>query len=173
MALKIPRDRNCYILKKGDTLPVAITTPMAAQGWLGGQGVMWQDSPSEDFLVTYSDGSFGGFFFWGSNEPSDVYTSITGNQPRYGFGTLAFGSWVIATSTYERYTYLSRQGGPLVPITYAPDDRLRFSLRGYFTSEDEFTLSGDPRAPNLSYVGNVAQPPNLNNGWYLTVHTNM
>lgn len=171
--LQFPRDRDCYILLKGDTFPVSISNLMVTQGWFGGQGVAWVDSAKDEFAVSYSDGLFGGFFFWGSNEPSDQYTAITGHQPLYGFGTLALGSWVVATKTFERYTYLSRQGGPLVPIVYSPQDRLRFSLRGYWTKEDEWALSGDPRGPNTNLCGVVVQPPTPDNNQYLTLQTTL
>ena len=167
------RDRDCIILKKGDSLPVSITSAMAAGGWPGGQGVQWVDSPKDIFLVNYSDGPFGGFIFYGSTEPSDKFPSTVGQQLVYGYSVLAFGSWVVATSTYERYTYASRQAGPLVPITYQPQDRLRFSLRGYWTKEDEWTLSGDPRAPNNLFCAITVQVPSAETNHYLTLQTIM
>jgi hypothetical protein len=171
--LQFPRDRDCYVLVKGDTFPVSISSLMLTQGWQGGQGVGWVDSLKDEFLVSFSDGLFGGFFFWGSNESSDQYTAITGQQPVYGYGVLALGGWVVSTRTYERYTYASRQAGPLVPLVYSPQDRLRFSLRGYFTKEDEWTLSGDPRAPNGWLCGIVSQTPTVDNNHYITLQTTL
>jgi len=170
---QFPRDRDCYVLNKGDTFPVLISAAMASGGWQGGQGVRWIDSPKDEFAVTYSDGTFGGFFFWGSNEPSDQFTSITGQQPVYGYGVVGMGSWVVSTRTFEQYTYASRQAGPLVPISYSPQDRLRFSLRGYWTKEDEWTLSGDPRAPNGNFCGIVVHVPSADNNFYITVQTTL
>src|SRR6478609_9568590 len=121
----------------------------------------------------YSDGLYGGFFLWGSNESSDQYVSFFKNQIEYGFGVLCLGGWLISTLTYERYTYASRISGPLVPIQYVEGQRLRFSLRGYFTTEDEWTLSGDPRAPNGYYIGSVTQSPKYLNDSYLGVQTSI
>jgi hypothetical protein len=124
-------------------------------------------------LVTYSDGEPGGFILWGSNEISDQFTSMTRNQPFYRVSTMAVGSWLIMTSTYERYTYASRTAGPLVPLAYNASDRLRFSLRGFWTVEDEWTLSADPRAPNTNYTGLVVQAPTAVTEDYLTVQTTL
>jgi hypothetical protein len=171
--LQYPRDRDCHVLVKGDTFPVSISNSMLTQGWQGGQGVAWANSLKDEFSVSFSDGMFGGFFFWGPNESSDQYTAITGQQPLYGYGVLAMGGWLVSTRTYERYTYASRQAGPLVPITYSPQDRLRFSLRGYWTVEDEWNLSGDSRAPNGNFCGIVAQAPLVDNNYYLTLQTTL
>ena len=72
------------------------------------------------------------------------------------------------------YTYASRMGpGPLVPIVYNESDRLLFSLRGLWTKEDEWSLSGDPRAPNRFYVGYVIESPAVYNNNYLMFQTTM
>ncbi len=165
------RTRNCVILYKGDTFTVSINATLATLGWLGGQGVTWAAATKDDFLVAPTDGGPGGFLLWGSDEPSDQYTAQTQNQPLYRFAVMGVGGWIFMTSTYERYTYASRQAGPLVPITYTENDRLMFSLRGYWTNEDEWTLSGDPRAPNENVVGFVVQKPTAVTDQYLTVQT--
>jgi len=170
---EIFRTRDCVVFFKGDAYTVAISPQMKQGGWAGGQAVMWQDSPLDEFRVTYSDGLYGGFFLWGSNESSDQYVSFFKNQIEYGFGVLCLGGWLISTLTYERYTYASRISGPLVPIQYVEGQRLRFSLRGYFTTEDEWTLSGDPRAPNGYYIGSVTQSPKSLNDSYLGVQTSI
>jgi len=78
------------------------------------------------------------------------------------------------TSGYEKYTYASRVGpGPLVSISYVPSDRLVFSLRGLWTKEDEWSLSGDPRAPNDYYIGFVAQKPVHERNDYLTIQVSI
>jgi hypothetical protein len=87
---------------------------------------------------------------------------------------LGAGGWLISTLAYEKYTYLSRMGpGPLVPIEYHASDRLVFSLRGYWTTEDEWTLSGDPRAPNNYYIGFVAQAPSAATSGYMTIQVSI
>lgn len=171
---EFPRERDVYTLFRGDSYTVSVSAAMQAAGWQGGQGVQWTDSAAHDeFLVTYSDGLYGGFLLWGANESSDEYTSLTGNQPLYGFGTLCTGGWIIATRTFERYTYASRQTGPLVENVYIVGERLLFSLNGWFSREDEFTLSADPRAPNGYYVGSVIQAPSVDNNYYITIQTSL
>lgn len=164
------RTRNCVVLLKGDTYPVTVNANMATNGWQGGQGIQWVASTKDEFLVTYSDGLYAGFALWGSDEPSDEFTAMTRNQPAYQFTTAGAGGWIIMTTTYEKYTWQSRQVGPLVPITYNASDRLVFSLRGYWSVEDEWSLSGDPRAPNNYFIGFVVQSPV--NG-YLTIQVSI
>lgn len=168
-----PRDRDCYVLFKGDAYAVAVSQAMKTQGWQGGQGVKWIDSPRDEFLTTFSDGLYGGFMLWGSNEDSDTYASLTGNQPEYGFGVLCAGGWLISTRTFERYTWASRQVGPLVPLNYIVGERVRFSLRGYWTKEDEWSLSGDPRGSNGYFIGSVVQAPSADNNFYITLQTSI
>jgi hypothetical protein len=171
---QIFRTRDVVVFVKSKTIPVMISPAMAAGGWPGGQGVQWIDDPNNDtFLVTYSSGQYGGFLLWGSNEPSDQYVAYYKNQPTYNFAVMAIGSWVVSTTTFEQYTYASRIAGPpYVPNVFIPGNKLRFSLRGYFTPEDEWTLSGDPRAPNNLFVARVIQPPNPNiNSNYLEIQS--
>lgn len=174
MTMALPRNRDVIVLFKGDAYPVTISSEMAAGGWPGGQGVKWAASDQDEFLVTYSDGLYAGFMLWGSNEISDQYTGMTQNQVVYRFGTCCAGGWQISTITYERYTWESRQGpGPLVEIDYHASDRLVFSLRGLWTTEDEFTLSHDPRAPNNYYIAFVSQVPSETTNWYMGVQTSI
>ena len=168
------RTRDVITLVKGTANPVMVDAAMIANGWPGGQAVTWTDSPNDEFLVTYSDGTYGGFLLWGSNESSDQWTAMTGQQVAYGYAILCSGAWVIMTSTYEKYTYASRHGGgPLVPNVYTVGQRLTFSLRGYFTPEDEWTLSGDPRAPNNYYIAYVVQPPSAATNNYITLQSSI
>jgi len=169
---EIFRTRDCVVFFKGDAYAVAVSPQMQQNGWAGGQAVMWDDSPLDEFRVTYSDGLYGGFFLWGSDESSDQYVSFFKNQIAYGFGVLCLGGWLISTTTYEKYTYASRTGGgPLVPIVYTEGVRVRFSLRGYFTTEDEWTPSGHAGAPNNFYVGSITQSPKASNSFYLGIQT--
>lgn len=172
--MELVRYRDVVTLVKGQTFPVGLSTRLLQSGWAGGQGVMWIDSPYDIFVVDYSDGTPNGFLLWGSNEPADQFSAYTQNQPTYDFAVLCYGSWLISTSSYEKYTYASRLAGPpFVPITYNPSDRLLFSLRGLWTKEDEWALSGDPRAPNRFFVGYVTEAPGPNNNQYLTFQTTM
>jgi hypothetical protein len=168
-----PRNRECVTLFRGDAYFCEVSDALAASGWHGGQGVQWSADPADGFFVTNSDGYYAGFMLWGSDESGDDHTAMTRNQIYYKFGTLCAGGWLIMTTSVERYTWASRQIGPLVEITYAESDRLVFSLRGYWTKEDEFTLSGDPRAPNNYYIGFVVQVPSESNGHYMTIQTSI
>ncbi len=163
------RTRDVVVFVKSKTIPVVIDSRLQTGGWPGGQGATWLDDPNNDtFQVTYSDGRFGGFLLWGSNESSDQFVSFYKNQPTYRFAVMCVGPWVISTTTFEQYTYASRIAGPpYVPNVYTPGTKLRFSLRGYFTPEDEWTLSGDIRAPNNFFVARVIQPPvpSINNNY--------
>lgn len=168
------RTRDCVILSKGDAYPVSVSQAMAVGGWRGGQAVQWTPSTKDEFLVTYSDGLYAGFLLWGSDESSDQYTAMTRNMPAYQFAIIGAGGWMIMTTSYEQYTYASRIGpGPLVPIVYHASDRLVFSLRGYWTNFDEWTASGDLRAPNDYFIGYVCQAPSAANGGYMTIQVSI
>lgn len=157
--MEVARSRDVVVLVKGDTIPVTVGETTALLGWSGGQGVRWTTPSKDEFTVELSDGVNFGFMLWGSDETADQYVSTTRNQAHYRFATVGVGGWHILTSTYERYTWASRQVGPLVPLTFVESDRLVFSLRGYWTTEDEWALSGDPRAPNDRFAGVVTQAP--------------
>ena len=176
LSTELFRTRDCVVFVKSETLPVSVDTGMITSGWTGGVGVTFAPITQDEILVTRSNGLGGGFMLWGSDESSDQYTSMTESQPYYGYATMGMGAWLIATVSFERYTYASRSGmGPLVPLLYSSSDRLLFSLRGYWTNEDEWSLSGDPRAPNDNVVGFVAQPPVVSPTgiFYLTVQTDL
>lgn len=168
-----PRNRDCVVLLKGDTYPVEVDAELAANGWIGGQGVQWTADPGDKFAVKRSDGLYMGFLLKGSNEDGDGYTSITGNQARYRIATACAGGWLILTRAFERYTWASRQVGPLVAINYQESDRLVFSNRGLWTNEDEWVLSGDPRAPNDYFIGFLVQVPSDANDWFITVQVSI
>lgn len=166
---EIFRTRDTVVFTKGVTWTVAANTAMVQGGWSGCQGVKWVNAPTDNFMVGYGDGVHGaGFALWGSDEDSDKLTALTGQQGGYGYVVLGAGGWILATRIFERYTYASRQAGPLVAINYAAKDLLYWSLRGLLTKEDEWTAAGDPRAPNTNSIGNVVQAPV--NG-FLTVQT--
>lgn len=170
---EIFRSRDCVVFVKGDSIPVTVDAAMLAGGWTGGQGVKWVDSSVDEFKATYADGDGNGYLIWGSDEASDQFTAMTGQFSYYKYGVMFFGGNVISTSSYERYTWASRQAGPLVPLVYTPSQKLYFSLRGLWTNEDEFTASADPRAPNTNVVGYVAQIPKPLNNNFLGIQTNL
>lgn len=170
---EIIRARDCIVFFKGDSYPVAVSDVMVQTGWPGGQGVMWAPGGTDLQKVTYSNGLYGGLLIWGSDEAGDDYASMTRSQPTYRYATLLAGGSLISTSTYERYTYASRVAGPpFVPITYAMNDPLYFSLRGYWTTEDEATLTGKPYAPCF-FTGFVAQLPKSSNRFFLGIQTSL
>lgn len=170
----IERSRDVIVLFKGATITVDVTDQDASEGWVGGQGFQWTPPSGDGLLATKSDGLYGGFALWGSNESSDEFVGSTRNQPIYKYVVLGAGGWLISTPNFEKYTYASRTGGgPLVPISYSASDRLVFSLRGLFTKEDEWTLSGDPRAPNLYYIGFVAQLATSARNGYMTIQVSI
>lgn len=167
------RTRDVIVFFKGQTFTVDVTEDSAAKGWKGGQGFQWAPPNGDQMIVEHSTGLYGGFALWGSDESSDQYTAMTRNQPTYKYVVLGSGGWLIATSVYEKYTYASRTGpGPLVPINYSASDRLVFSLRGLFTIEDEWSLSGDPRAPNSYFIAFVAKAPSSPDG-FMTIQVSI
>jgi len=171
--MEIPRTRDVVVLVSDLTIPVMIDSALASAGWPGGQGVTWAPSPDDNFVATFSDGTFGGFLLWGSNESSDQFSAYTGNQPTYRFGVACTGTWIIATSSYEKYTLQSRLLGPLVPNVYVVGQRLRFSNRGLLTPQDEWSIALDPRAPNDLLLASVIQIPSPSNNNYLMVQTSI
>ena len=172
---QLQRSSNCIVYFMGDNYTVTVSQDMVNGGWPGGQGVMWVDAPPgvDDRVVTYARGVYGGILLDGSDEAWNEYIATTGSQVCYRYATIVCGGSLVSTSTYEHYTYASRtSGGPLIPINYHIGDWLYFSLRGYFTNEDELTLSGDPMAPCF-FTGMCAQIPKESNNFYLGVQTSM
>lgn len=168
------RTRDCIILLRGDAIGVVIDDAMAKKGWVGGMGIQWTTPTKDEPTVTLSDGLYSGFVLWGSDESSDQFTSLTGQFPHYHYAVQGAGGWHIFTKAFEQFTYLSRVGpGPLVPIVYKASDRLVFSLSSRWTSEDEWILSGDPRAPNNYFIGFVTQAPSAANQFYLGVQVSI
>jgi hypothetical protein len=172
---EILRSRDCVVFFKGDSTTVTISAAMVAGGWAGGQGVQWNGTSVDDRVVTYSSGLYGGFLVWGSDEVGDRYTAITNQQTVYRSATMFFGGCLIATTSYERYTYASRvAGGPLVPLVYRSNDVLYLSSRGLWTNEDEISqqVPANPLAPAF-FTGFVAQIPKALNSNWLGIQTSM
>jgi hypothetical protein len=167
------RTRDCVVFYKEDSTTVTVQPTMVVGGWPGGQGIRWSNVPIDDRTVDYSDGRACGFLIWGSDEPGDDFASTTRQQLVYRYATMLFGGCLISTSTYERYTYASRiGGGPLVPLIYTVNQLLYFSSRGFWTSEDELTLSGSLFAP-AALVGRVAQLPKSVNSAFLGIQVSI
>lgn len=170
---EIFRSRDCVVFFKGDSQTVSVSQAMVDGGWPGGQGVQWVNSTTDDRVVTYSAGLYGGFLLWGSDETGDRFTAMTRSQPQYRYATMFSGGCLIATTSFEQNTYASRiGGGPLVPLHYGTQDILYLSLRGLWTKEDELTLSGSPFAPAF-FTGFVAQIPKASNGFFMGIQTSM
>lgn len=169
---EIFRTRDMVLFFKDDTTPVVVSDNMVQQGWPGGQGVMYVESSVDEFLVDFSDGRFGGFLLWGSDEEGDDFTAMTRNQLTYEFGTFLSGATLFATSTFEKFTLASRLTPPLVPLTYVANDPLFLSNRGFWTNEDEATILALPHAPN-EISGFVSQVPKSLNNFYLGIQTTM
>jgi len=166
-----PRNRDCHALFRGDSFPSLIDNNLVNGGWSGGSGVEWTTPFKDEPVVTRTDGYACGFILFGSSESSDQYTASTHQSLTYRYSEICSGGWLISTLSYEKYTYASRLIPPLVLINYLPTDRLVFSLRGLWTKEDEWTLSGDPRAPNQYYAGGVVQTPTQATSFYLTLQS--
>ncbi len=167
---EILRTRDCILFKTGDITTVAVSDAMIASGWPGGQGVQWAATPSTERLVTYSAGLVAGFLIWGSDEAADQHVATTNQFTTYRYAVLAAGGNLLSTSTYERYTYASRLlGGPYVPLVYTANAALYLSLRGYWTLEDEPSLSGGPIPAEGAAV--VAQIPKASNNYFLGLQT--
>jgi len=167
------RGRDCVVFSKGDAYSMPVSAAMLSGGWVGGQGAQWTTYSNPDRpTLTYSAGLFGGFMLWGSNEAADQYTAFTGQPLYYGYGVLMAGRAIISTIAYEQYTYASRISGPLVPLVYTSNAPLFMSLRGYWSIENELTLSGSPLAPALP-CGVVAQLPKAVNEFRLGVQTKL
>jgi len=169
---EIVRSRDCVVFFYGDRQTVAVSAAMVTGGWAGGQGVQWANAVTDERLVTYSKGLYGGFLVWGSDESADQFTAMTRQQLVYRYATMFSGGCLMSTTSYEKYTYASRIAGPLVPLVYLPNDVLYLSLRGLWTKEDELTLSGDPLAPAF-FTGFVAQVPKVTNSFFMGIQTSM
>lgn len=175
--------RECSVFHKGDSMPNKIDAAMARKGWRGGSFVKWVDDGSGEPCVTIADGRYCGFTPWGSDEPADKYTSMTQTFPKNKFITMLFGGNFLATSTYERYTYISRHGpGPLVPLVYSPQDFLYVSENGIITNQDESDPAvnpgglfpdGSPILVRFLYFGLCAIPPSSLTNDYLYCQTNV
>lgn len=168
-----PRNRDCIALAKGDSITVTVSDDMVESGWQGGIGVQWM-APTDgvdEFKVEISDGYYAGFLLWGSSELGDKNTSMSNSQQTYKYATLCAGGWLIMTTAFEKYTWASRQAGPLVENVYVESDKLVFGLRGLWTREDEQALSGG--IPNEYFIGFVCQVPSADNSYYVTIQTSI
>lgn len=168
---EIVRNRDVVIFRKGDGTTVRAAPSMVSTEWVGGQGIEWFDVGEDDVTVQITDGVGGGFILWGADEDSDRFTGMTRNQPVYEFVVVGLGGWLISTRSFEQFTFATRGLPSPTPIVYQAQELLFFSLSGLWTNEDEWTLDGDPRAPNENIMGVVAQVPASANNNYLAIHT--
>lgn len=176
-------NRDCALFHKGDTMPMRITDAMAASGWEGGTFVKWIDDGSGEPVVGIADGRYCGFAPFGSNESGDRYTAMTGQNPLYKYIAMFFGGNYMATTTYERYTYASRNGaGPLVPLVYRSQQFLYVSENGKITNEDESDPTvnagqlfpdGSPIEERFLFFGLCSVPPSAASKFYLYCQTNV
>lgn len=171
--IDLVRGRDCVIFIKGDVHAFKASPALIAGGWVGGQGLTWVQGATDEPTIGYSNGLYGGVAIWGSDEQADRYTAMTGQQLAYGYVVLMVGRALFSTVAFEQYTYQSRVGGgPLVPLVYHPSDLLYLSKRGYWSNQDELTITGDSNAPAF-YTGFVAQVPKANNGFRLAIQSSM
>lgn len=165
--------RDCTVYFSGDRQTCGVSDSLVASGWPGGLGVQWCESGSPDIrMVERSTGLYGGFLIWGSDEEADKNLSSSGQMPHIRYATILMGGSLMHVTTFERYTWASRQSGNLVPLEYQAQDALYFSSSGYWTKEDEMTLRGDPAAPAF-FTGFVAQIPKASNQWRLGIQTGL
>lgn len=167
---------------KGDTMPIKISAALAARGWVGGSFVRWVDDGSGEPCVDIANGTYCGFFPFGSNESADQYTAITQSNPKYKIASMFFGGNFLATISYERYTYASRHAGPLVPLVYKVQQFLYVSENGLLTNEDESAPAvnpgglfpdGTPITTPFLYFGICSLPPSAVTNNYLYCQTNV
>lgn len=144
---------------------------MVSLGWQGGIGVQWTTPIRGEPYVTITDGYACGFILFGSDEVPDKFTALTRQSLTYRYAEVCSGGWLVSTTAYEQYTYASRLTPFPLPLVYTASDRLTFSLRGLWTKEDEWTLSGDPRAPNQNYAGTLVQVPTTDTRNFMTIQT--
>jgi hypothetical protein len=170
--LDVIRGRDLVLFGKGDSHVVTVNAEMIEGGWAGGTGVTWVDSSHAEPVVGYSNGLFGGFMLYGSDESADQYKSDTRRQLAHPQSAVMMsGTAIISTSSYERYTYASRVSGSLEPLVYAARDPLYFSRRGLWTKEDESSQGSVlPFAPAFS-CGVVMATPSAVNQYFLGIQT--
>lgn len=150
-------DRDFAALKKADSFPAKASAALVASGWNGGQCARWVDDGNGFMCLALADGRYCGFMPFGSNESGDQYTALTDSGVTYKYVTLFFGGGIGYTRTYERDSYISRNGGgPLVPLVYMSQSILYVSGNGNITIENE----SDPLVnPDMVFPDGTAIPP--------------
>lgn len=170
-------NRDCVLIKKGDSVTVKVEASLAALGWVGGTFFRWVDDGSGEPCLGLSYGVAAGYAVFGSGEEGDQYTSLTGQNTRYSYVNLFYGNAIFATRNFERHTYASRNGvGPLVPLTYKFNGLVYVSENGLLTTEDESDPAvnagglfpdGEPITAPFSPVGVCAVTPQAQAKGYL------
>ena len=138
------RSRDCAIFRKSESITIKVSDAMVKRGWAGGSFVRWVNDGTGDPCVDIGNGTYCGFVPFGSNEVADQYTAMTNQNPTYKYVVLFFGGNLMGTISYEKYTYLSRHSGPLVPLVYNANDFLYVSENGLITNQDESNSAVNP-----------------------------
>lgn len=174
--------RDCLLFHKGDSMPMRISANLARVGWDGGCFVRWIDDGSGIPCLEKADGRYCGFLPFGSNEVADQLTSLSGQNPHYGYVSLYYGGNYIGTRTFERFSYASRHGGPLEELVYTPQSYLFVSENGKITIEDEsdplvnpsgLFPDGTPIETRFLQFGICSLPPSDKTRGRMLVQTNI
>lgn len=170
----LPRNRDCIILVKDATFPVAISSSLLEAGWTGGTGVQWTgvNTGTRHFEVSLGYGNASGFLLSGSAESGDQFTSMTGTVVNYRVSAMGAGGTVLSTLSFESFTLASRLALGAVPLSYTENTPLFMSVRGRWTTEDELSILGDPLAP-APQLGWVTQVPSALTNYFLGVRTTL
>mgnify|MGYP000908261228 CR=1 FL=1 len=175
-------NRDVALFHRGDSATFKVSAAAAAAGWSGGTFMKWVDDGSGEPTLGIADGRYCGFAAFGSDEPGDRFTAMTGQNPHYRYAALYFGGNFLATRTYEKYTYASRHSGPLVPLSYHAQQFLYVSENGKLTPEDESDVAvnasgefpdGSPITERFLFFGLCAVPPSSKTNGYVYVQTNV
>ena len=175
-------NRDLALLRKGDAISVKLHPNLIARGWTGGTFVRWVDDGTGDHAVDLANGLAAGYIPFGSDETGDRYTSIAGQNQRYGYATMCFGGAFFYTKIYERETYQSRNGGPTAYLTYQANQPMYVSENGILTCEDESDPAvnpgglfpdGNPIYVRFNPIGVCVVTPSTNTNNYIGIQTMM
>lgn len=182
MAFSNLLQRDVYIMKKGDTITVAVDAELQQNGWAGGHYFSYTDSVMVDGyvvpVVRRGNGiQRGPIAMWGSDEPEDAGISYTGQFRQYKYAQGLYGNTHFLTRIFETNSYFARTGmvamndhfGNSYPVLdasafsleYKPGNKLYVSERGFLTTE-QITEAHDS-------VGFIFQEPKADNSFFVGV----